>query len=1607
LFIDQNFLRQVKDNYVFPGAGYLVMAIEAALQVADNTSNVIGLHLKDVNFHSMLIVPDTIEGVEINLTLSPMRDSYAATSSAWKSFEISSYSENSNTWTTHCTGFITLDCEKSLDPIDGGREAQADCQRWDNLLQGRAAEYQLSVNTSQFYTELARRQVKLGAAFQGLTKLSISGRQLGGMMGTATVPDIKSRMPKGHLHPHLIHPTTLDNALQATIVATYDQNYQAIPRRGLVPIGIKSFWISTACPAETGSSFRLTSTVSSREYDAYKCDLNAWTGADGSHRAMSFDGVHLSPIQSTSSIESGRDSQRYYTMEWQPDIYLLTNQSLDKLIKPASGRISTYEAECHWFSQLQLAATLLVTDALTEIQGLDISGLEAQYHRFHDLLRNVAAEVVTGAIPYVSLEAWYNLSRNPSLKHQLYQEVEAADTNGAVLMRMGSNIAAFFRKDVDPLYKMFGQDNLLMRYYDEDMKMGSIPALLAEYLKVLRWSRCGLRILEIGAGTGGFTECVLRHLAPAGVGTTIEEYLFTDLSPSFFAHAKERLGTWQDILRYKKLDIGVDPAIQDFERGTVDLVVASNVLHATPRIQETLRRVHYLLKPGGQLLFLEGVRQETLWSNVSFSALPGWWLGQEPIRRWCPYVPVAEWRKFLHNSGFSGVDLEFPSSLYPEFNKVSVMISTAAAANDTDKPPDVVILCHEEDTTKHIPQTLLSRFHSLGLNVALLPPAQHWSCDLSHTICLSILELWHPFLSNVEKNTFQDVWGVLDRCEQLLWVTGDPTTEPKYDLVVGLLRTLRWEREQDQLNLTTLAVEDPDANSEVIVDAIIRVFQKQFVQAVIPDQRNAEYRLRDTVIHTNRIQENSIATSAIASHLMEPEPCMEAWDKLNRPVKLSITRPGSLDAFCWVTDTDLAEVPLGEHEVEVEVRAVGLNFRDLLAATGVVHQVTLGGEAAGIVVEVGTSVTSVKAGDRVAYLSDPSPSRMGTLRTRGRALDSLVVKIPSSLSFEIAAGLPVIHCTVLYALQHLAHLADGECILIHAAAGDVGQAATQFAQSVGAEVFATVSTVAEKELLISEFGIAEDHIFSSNDLNFFNGIRRMAPRGMNVILNSLSGEALQRSWACLAPLGRFIELGKSDLLDGTRLDMTPFLRNVTMASVDLLVVSQLRPATVQLLLQEMIRLFSARQLHEARPTRTLGYGQLADGLRLLQKGQNTGKMVLIPNAMQIPVIPPLWEPYSLDPNASYLLAGGLGGIGRSIAARLAMRGARHLIFLSRSGKVTKGVREMIARLEEHGCASHIFQCDVADQSRLNSVVVECQKTLPPIKGCIQCSVSWKDGVFHGMSHDSWQTTIAPKVHGTWNLHQLFADVDLFIILSSVAGIIGNRSQASYNAGNTFEDALAHYRVSQGLRAVSLDLGVMLSVGYMAENPELVTHSMTVAHQHTEAEMLVILDYLLDGCYHAIGSLPTAQLICGLYTKLSYRQRDAEPPKHLEYPMFAKLQTSSVASNLALASGNAKPKLSIQDRLGNVGSRAEAVDVVSNGIQWKLANLLNVPDDQMDSTKDIRSNGVDSLMEMEFRGWLLKDLGASIPIRELTTGSVRDLSARVVAVSTLACLRSLA
>ncbi|KAK6495993.1 hypothetical protein TWF481_002022 [Arthrobotrys musiformis] len=912
-------------------------------------------------------------------------------------------------------------------------------------------------------------------------------------------------------------------------------------------------------------------------------------------------------------------------------------------------------------------------------------------------------------------------------------------------------------------------------------------------------------------------------------------------------------------------------------------------------------------------------------------------------------------------------------------------------------------LHHPKSTAVELAHTLKDKIQT----------SQHHECKIvvsaleqASTADLKII-LWDvdnpSILENVNKDDLSTIQKTLGTTSNhVLWVQTAELSSPNYPshhLVDGLARVLR--QENSMAGFATLSLPRLDLQERVDgISQVCRVILSDVDNSFLPQTFR---QVAGGIIEYCQLGEAVELTRKVQSAKSGPVPMPRKWSE-SYPVRIKVGSPGVFESIHFIEDLEAQiSTTLQVDDVEVQVHAAGVNFKDCLIALGALNESTIGSEISGTVSRIGKDVQGhgLKPGDRVCGFATDG------YRTLYRCKGSSLSRIPESsgLTNAEAASIPVNFATAWHALYHVARLVAGETVLIHSGAGGTGQAAIQIAQHLGAKVFATVSTQEKRDLLTSRYGIPSKHIFNSRDSKFADEIKRLVG-GVDVVLNSLSGDVLFSSWECMAPFGRFVEIGKKDIQAQGKLPMAQFEKNISFNAVDLGHMHQKRPKYVAQLINEVLERFGTgeRGLRPVSTVQIFDVSKIIDAFRLIGTGKSTGKIIVeMTPSSEVPVVstPKLLSKFS--PDASYIIAGGLGGLGRVTARWMAERGAKNLVLLSRSGPKTEEAKDLVRELRAMGVNCVAPACDITNRNMLYKTLQSLD--IPPIKGCIQSSMVLRSALFSDMTHDEWTDVTACKVAGSWNLHDLLPNnLDFFILLSSVQAVFGARTQANYNAANTYMDGLAHHRVSKGLKAVSIMLGLMTTDGYLAEadhrdERELLLAQNTYHGVDTE-DYHALLDYYCNPEL-AISTPGDAQVTIGM--KLLHEDPELDPLGTIwgRNPMFKALRrlTESDSLNGKTVGGG---KRDVASLLAAAQSTEEATEIILKALTTRLSSTIAGMDpEEMDQTKSIQSYGVDSLQTMELRSWFLRFFRADLPTFSiLGAPSLTALSSTIAERSTL-------
>ncbi|MGM0488484.1 MAG: SDR family NAD(P)-dependent oxidoreductase [Planctomycetota bacterium] len=651
-------------------------------------------------------------------------------------------------------------------------------------------------------------------------------------------------------------------------------------------------------------------------------------------------------------------------------------------------------------------------------------------------------------------------------------------------------------------------------------------------------------------------------------------------------------------------------------------------------------------------------------------------------------------------------------------------------------------------------------------------------------------------------------------------------------------------------------------------------------------------------------------------------------------------------------------------EVEIAVAAAALNFSDVMKVLGLYPgladgPVPLGAECAGTITRVGREVTEFAPGDEVIAVAPWAFGSHAVVQSR------LVAAKPGHLSFEEAATIPIAFLTAAFALERLARIEPDEQVLIHSASGGVGLAAVQLAREAGAKILATAGTD-EKRQFLRRQGI--ECVMNSRSLEFADQVMQWtAGRGVDVILNSLAGEAIPRGMETLAPGGRFLEIGKRDIHQNTRLGLLPFRNNLSFFAIDLDQLMRESPDRIGRLLRDLASRFSSQKLAPL-PRQTFEIGKIKEAFRFMQQGKHIGKIVVSMENRPSNVEWGECESVGFNADATYLIVGGLGGFGLALARWMVERGARYLALSGRRGADTPAAQQAVQKLQSMGAHVHVLKGDVAKPDDVQGMLNSIQRSLPPLRGVFHAAMVLEDGLLLNLDRDWMHRVMAPKVSGAWNLHTLTQgrDLDYFVLFSSLSSVFGHAGQGNYAAANAFLDALTHYRRAEGLPCLTVNWGYLGDVGYLSERREL----------GERLERQGVVSFTIREGLDALERLLQRQAIQVSVMRVDWSRWRGLGVTGVVSPRFAHLLPRQ-----GRADGEVAGELPTADAVRNA-TCTERPRLVDRLLRDKIAKLLGGAPEQLDGDVPLLDLGLDSLMAVELSNWIESQLRIDVPVVQL-------------------------
>ncbi|KAK5999099.1 Reducing polyketide synthase DEP5 [Cladobotryum mycophilum] len=895
-----------------------------------------------------------------------------------------------------------------------------------------------------------------------------------------------------------------------------------------------------------------------------------------------------------------------------------------------------------------------------------------------------------------------------------------------------------------------------------------------------------------------------------------------------------------------------------------------------------------------------------------------------------------------------------------------IVAKTSESKSTTEKHSVQLVYRNTQSATISNVRTALE---VLGWDITLTSLNASLNADIAeHVIMLADFE--GPLLFTLKEEEFAAVQNIITKASSLLWVSTGAILEgkkPEYAMVSGLARAIT--SEQASLDFRTLDIDTDNVKPDLIVKSIARIAQLQASKAEALPER--EFCVSNGKTYISRLVRNNELNSIYTS-VDKAEP--KAFTLGNR-----ISGKIIKGKVVFQQHEEVTNVRFGH--VEVLVLSSGLTKEGVLAITGSDYATTFSHEIGGIVKRVGAGVKNLKVGDSVVGFSN------GQFDSYQQVPVSLLHRIEQHDDMDKAVSTLTAYAAAVHGLETLASVQVGENVLVLNNTGFAGAAAIRVAQLKGATPYAVVKTDEEIDFLKKQLGLGNSHIIKASNGPISEQLEKLTnAHGADVVFSAGSvdsGDA-HEAWRCIASFGRFLDSGRKHNLSRNVLDGIPVQRSASYMPFDLVEMYQSRQQLLSRLLPTVVGYAKQGLSFVPGEAQTIDLADLDQAVSSFSDAFGAAKSVVQYQASEKPiqVIPSRVKPqFSAD--ATYLLVGCLGGLGRSLTSWMMESGARRFAFLSRSGADSKSAAKLVADLEAAGAFVQVVRGDATSRDDVARAVGGVSSKYP-IKGVVHAAMVLRDGLFHSMTFDAWTQSTQPKVLGAQNLHSVLENtpLDFFIMTSSVSGILGTPGQSNYAAANAYLDSLARSHQSKNNAATSVVLPMVLGVGVVAENAELEDalkrkgmYGVDEEHLLQSFEASMISSTLERVPDHIVVGLDPAQL------QKAVNDAAATDSFWLEDSRFSHT-AHDIHSSADDAAGGAGGQ-SILATIKAAASLPEAISAVNEHFIDKLSRMLMInPEDVDPEVGSIASYGIDSMIGAELRNWTFKEYRMDVPFQQL-------------------------
>ncbi|KAF4335575.1 polyketide synthase [Fusarium beomiforme] len=1488
---------QIQGQIIFPATGYISMAVEAINIVAESSLGLVTI--EDLRIGRALAFSDDDASVETMFDVRIIHRSEKEIEA-----EFSCYSGIPHNHSTSMVLNATARVKASLETPTSHK-----------LPSIKVDDFNLrEVSIDRFYDFLGRLGYNYSWPFHGTASIRRKANY-----ATGTLEDQSGSNWEDQL---LVHPGMLDTSLQTTFAAFCcpgDERMWALH----LPTSFRSIVINpyfTSAGIGKQKSFQYQSVaIEERKASKVIVELNLLSEETGD-TFLQIEGMELVPFSPATPENDAVLFSRFDYRLANPDGELTAAEYSfrDEDYKMAldSERIAFYYLR-------RLVETITLEEKANTLP---------HYRHMVEWAAHVVPQVISGSNPHIPAAAKHDTHED--IQNILKKHYERVDVR--LLESVGENLPQVIRESGNILEHMT-KDGMLDDVYEEGFGLDLVNKYIAHMTAQIAHRYPRMNILEIGAGTGGSTREILPRL-----GSAFSTYTYTDVSGGFFDTAQDRFKDFADRMIFKTFDMNISPGSQGFTEGTYDLVIASNVLHATLELEDMMKHVRSFLKPGGFLIILETVNNDCLRVGLPMGSLPGWWLGAEHGRRWGPTLTLPQWDSLLWKCGFGGIDTTTPpvhkilpghvfcaqaldervEILRSPLNHLSTLPETKATelaivGGETLK---VHRVCEQISRRLSSKYTSIERFNSIEeLNTSGLAE----SCTV-----LSLTELDEPLFANMTPAKLEALKTLWKQGGSILWVTSGARSEnPHSYMTTGVGRCMRFE--YPNITLQALDIKAmSDRTPELIADHLLRLelldkWSKELRSEELLWSLEPEIYIEDDTSIIPRLypyesgnaRYNAERRNVVKDANLETEKVIFA----------------EIDGKWEVQHASPLHIP---QELPFSARMKTIRVTHFSPATATITP------GVSLMSCVGIDTAN---GERVLAVTHIAESP---------------VSVPSDWCIPLGELDPVNTLAnvsaLLIASSILNHVSVGETLVVHDAPAHVAAALEGVAKSASVAIFFITSDKTNtKGWKYIDIHLPERVIKAT--------LPKAATKFISLSQDSNAQEAERAISACLP---RHCETIDSQRLFESGQEIR---RSVSKEDPSIVFNKTFYEAKLLSSTTTDTNLISLKDISDHTAT------------------QVRFAVVDCTNPSVKASVHPIDDGRIFQADKTFLLVGLSGELGQSLCKWMVEQGARYIVLTSRRPNVSQHFLDAMAAM---GATVKALPMDVTDRDSLHSCVDTVKKTLPPIAGVVNGAMVLRDALFENIPYEDFMKVLSPKVLGSQLLDEMFYDtpLDFFIFFSSTTAVMGNSGQSNYIAGNMFMNALAAQRKKRGVAASSIDISSIIGLGYVERAEDLSEDTFIKMGYKPMSEQ----DLQKLFAEAIVLGRPDCDEVCELVTGVTPIYTDAQASdQYLKDVKFGHFLMERLDTQAYSGKASTVP---VRVQLADVKTRADAVAIIKDSFIVRLRRVLAVgPDEVINEKVTLVEQGVDSLMAVEVRSWFIKELDVDIPVLKILGGmSVPDL-----------------